>query len=84
MVGTATDYRLDDRGIGVQVPVGSRIFSTSRLVLGSTQPPIQWVLGALSPGVKRPGREADHSPPTSAEVKKMWTYTSTPPYTFMA
>jgi hypothetical protein len=26
----------------------------------------------------------DHSPPASAEVKKMWTYTSTPPYTFMA
>jgi hypothetical protein len=25
---------------------------------------------ALSPGVKRPGREADNSPPTSAEVKK--------------
>jgi hypothetical protein len=30
------------------------------------------------PGVKRPGREADHSPPTSAEVKKMWIYTCTP------
>jgi hypothetical protein len=30
------------------------------------------------------GREADHSPPTSAEVKKMWIYTPTPPYVFMA
>jgi hypothetical protein len=38
----------------------------------------------LFSGVKRPGREADHSPPTSVEVKKMWIYTSTPPYTFMA
>jgi hypothetical protein len=28
--------------------------------LGFTQPPIQWVRGALSPGVKWPGREADH------------------------
>jgi hypothetical protein len=28
--------------------------------------------------------EADHSPPASAEVKKMWLYTSTPPYAFMA
>jgi hypothetical protein len=28
--------------------------------------------GALSPGVKRLGREADQSPPASAEVKKMW------------
>jgi hypothetical protein len=27
----------------------------------STQPPIQWVPGALSPGVKRPGHEVDHS-----------------------
>jgi hypothetical protein len=23
-------------------------------------------------------REVDHSPPTSAEVKKLWIYTSTP------
>jgi hypothetical protein len=34
------------------------------------QPPIQWVPGALSLGVKLPGREADHSPPSSAEVKE--------------
>jgi hypothetical protein len=60
------------------------LFSTSsRPVLGPTQPPIQWVPGALSQGVKRPGREADHSP-TSAEVKKTWVYTSTPPYAFIA
>jgi hypothetical protein len=32
----------------------------------------------------RPRREADHSPPTSAEVKNAWIYTSTPPYVFMA
>jgi hypothetical protein len=38
--------------------------------LGPTQPPIQSVWGgALSPEVKRPGREADNSLPTSAEVK---------------
>jgi hypothetical protein len=65
--------------------VKNSIFSTlSRPALRPTQPPIQWVPGALSPGVKQPGREADHSPPTGAEVKKMWIYTSTPPYTFMA
>jgi hypothetical protein len=29
------------------------------------------------------GREPDHSPPASAEVKKMWIYTSTPSYAFM-
>jgi hypothetical protein len=33
---------------------------------------------ALSLGLKRPGREADHSSPSSAEVKKVWSYTSTP------
>jgi hypothetical protein len=35
--------------------------------------------GGSFPGVKRPGREADHSPPSSAEVKNEWSYTSTPP-----
>jgi hypothetical protein len=52
---------------------------SSRPALGSTQPQIQWVLGALSPGIKRrQGCEADHSPQASAEVKNMWIYTSTP------
>jgi hypothetical protein len=51
----------------------------SRPALESIQPPIDWVPGSLFPG-----READQSPPASAEVKKMWIYTSTPPYVFMA
>ena len=34
--------------------------------------------GSFSPGVKRPGREVDHSPTASAEVKKVWSYTSPP------
>jgi hypothetical protein len=43
---------------------------TSRPALGLTQPPIQWVPGALSPWSKLLEREADHhSPPSSAEVK---------------
>jgi hypothetical protein len=32
------------------------------------------VPGALSRGVKRPGRETDHSPPSSAEVKRLELY----------
>jgi hypothetical protein len=69
-VDIAIGYGLDDRGVGVRALVGSRIFSAaSRPALGLTHPPIQWVPGDLSPGVKRPGFEADLSP-TSAEVKK--------------
>jgi hypothetical protein len=60
------------------------LLTESRTALGPTQPPIQWVPGALSLGVKRPGREADHSSPSSAEVKNAWSYTSTPQYVFMA
>jgi hypothetical protein len=81
----ATGYGLDDRGVRVRVSVGSIIFTPlTRPFLGPTQPPIHWLPGAISPGLKRPGGEADHSPPTSAKVKKMWIYTSTPPYAFMA
>jgi hypothetical protein len=80
-VGIATGYRLDDRGVRVRVLVGSRIFYSpcrpDRL-WGTLRP------GILSPEVKRSWSEADHSPPTSAEVKKIWTHISTPPYAFMA
>jgi hypothetical protein len=44
----------------------------------------QWEPEALYPGLKRRGREADHSPPSSAEVKNEWGYTITSPYVFMA
>jgi hypothetical protein len=47
------------------------LFTTaSTSVLGSTHSPIQWVPGALSLVVKQPGRETDHSPPPSAQVKE--------------
>jgi hypothetical protein len=44
--------------------------TASRPALRPTQPPIQWVPAVLSMEIKRPGREADHSPPSSAEVKE--------------
>jgi hypothetical protein len=52
---------------------------SSRVVLGLTQPPIQWVTCAISLGVMWSGREADHSSPTSAYVKNIWIYAFTPP-----
>jgi hypothetical protein len=56
-----------------------RIFlvTASRRALEPTQPPIQLVRGAHSPGAKGPGVEADHSPSPSAEVMNSWSYTST-------
>jgi hypothetical protein len=36
------------------------------------------------PGTERPGREAEHSPPSSAEVSNAWSYTSTPQYALLA
>jgi hypothetical protein len=38
--------------------------------LGPTRPNIQWVAVVLFLGVKQPGREADRSPPASAEIKE--------------
>jgi hypothetical protein len=57
---------------GVDSRKGQEIFlysTLSRPTQGPTQPPSQWVPGALSPGVKGLGHEADHSPLSSADVK---------------
>jgi hypothetical protein len=69
---------------GVQFPAGAvmRLFlfaTTPRAALEPTQSPIHWVAGALTPGVKRPGREADHSRPSSADVTNACSYIYTPP-----
>jgi hypothetical protein len=46
------------------------LFSTAfRPALGPTQSPMQWVPGAVSLDVKRPRRDADNVPPSSAETK---------------
>jgi hypothetical protein len=59
--------------------LGIFLFTTASIpALVATQPPIQWVPGALSPEVKWPGREADHSSLSNAEVKNEWSYTSIP------
>jgi hypothetical protein len=51
-------YELDGRG---SIP--------GKWALRPTKLPIQWVPGAISPGVKLPKRDADHSPPPIAGVK---------------
>jgi hypothetical protein len=71
-VSIVSDYGLDDRAIGVRSSAESRDFSFNLCVqTGSGAHPASCTMGTgdLSPGVKaRPGRDADHSPPSSAEV----------------
>jgi hypothetical protein len=68
-----SEYGLDDRSIGVRFPAGAKDFSSSLCVqTGSGTHPASCTMvpGVLSPGVKaRPGRDADHSPLSSAEVE---------------
>jgi hypothetical protein len=69
-VGIATGWTIGVLVFDSRRGLGIFLFTTaSRTALGPTQPPIQWVPGSLSLGVRRPGREADHSP-SSAKVKE--------------
>jgi cytolysin (calcineurin-like family phosphatase) len=69
-IGIETGYG----GIGVQVPIGARFFSFPRRLdrfwgLHTASYPVGVGMGGSSLEVKRPGREADHLPPTRAEVQ---------------
>jgi hypothetical protein len=75
-------YGLDVPGSRVLFPAGAGNFSLHhRVQNGSGAHPASYPMGTGGsfPGVKRPGRRADHSPPSSAEVKNAWSYTSTHP-----
>jgi hypothetical protein len=67
-----SDYGLDNRTIGVRSPEGAKDFSSSLCVqTGSGAHPASCTMGAGGPfpgGKARPGRDADHSPPSSAKV----------------
>jgi hypothetical protein len=69
-VGIATRLRAGQ--LGWSGFVSRRGLGTFLFATAPTQPLMQWVSGVLSPGVKRQGREADHLPPSSAEVKNSW------------
>jgi hypothetical protein len=62
-----SDYGLDDRAIKVWFSTGAEDFSSNLSVqTGSGAHPASYPF----PGGKaRPGRDADHSPPSSCEVK---------------
>jgi hypothetical protein len=69
-----SDYGLDDRAIGVRSPAGAKdFFSILCIQTGSKAHPASCTMGTGGPfpgGKARPGREADHSPPSSVEVVK--------------
>jgi hypothetical protein len=70
----ALGYRLDDRGTRVRLPAGAGNFSLyHRVQNGSGVHPAFYPMGSRGSflGVKRPRREADHSPPSNAEVKEL-------------
>jgi hypothetical protein len=71
---------------GFRFPVGAGNFSLHhRIQTGTEAHRASYPMSTRgSLGVKRPGREADHSPPSSAEVDNACSCTSTPLYAFMA
>jgi hypothetical protein len=62
-----SDNWLDDRAIGVRFPAGAKNFSYGLFVqTGSGAHPASCTMGTGGPF---PGRDADHSPPSSTEVE---------------
>jgi hypothetical protein len=86
VVGIASGYGLDGRGVGVRVPVGHEFSLFHVVQTGSGIHPSYYPTdtGGSFPEGKAQGRETDRSPPTSSEVKEIWIYTSTTPYAFIA
>jgi hypothetical protein len=72
-----------ETGLNCQLGQEIVLSAASRLAQGPTQPPALWAVEVVSLGVKWLGHEANHSPPSNAEVRKAWSYTFIPPYTFM-
>jgi hypothetical protein len=67
-----SEYGLDDRAIGFRYPAGAKdFFSILCVQTGSGVHPASSPMGTGCPfpgGKARPGRDADHSPPSSSEV----------------
>jgi hypothetical protein len=67
-----SDYWLDDRAKGFRSPAGAKDFSSILCVqTGSEAHPASCTMGnggSFPGGKARPGRSADHSPPSSADV----------------
>jgi hypothetical protein len=71
-VSTASGYGLDDQAMGFDPRQRQSIFPLACVHTGSESHPASCTMGTGGPfpeATARPGRGADHSPPSSAEVK---------------
>jgi hypothetical protein len=79
-VSTVTRLQTGLPGFDFRLELGFLLLATaSRPALGPTHPLLQWV-----PWVKRSGRNVDHSPPSSAEVRMRGAIPPLPQYVFVA
>jgi hypothetical protein len=87
-VSIVSDYRLDDRAIGVRSPAEAKDFSCSLCVnIGSGAHLTSCTMGIGGPlpsGKARPERDADHSPHLVPRSRMSRSYTSSPPSASMA
>jgi hypothetical protein len=70
---TCWTFRVSCLGRGKTFPFSTIV----QMSFGPSHPTIQGIPGFF-PGVKQPGREADHSLPSSTEMRNEWSYTATP------
>jgi hypothetical protein len=73
---------MDDLGVGVRIPLESRIFTSPHFLCRFCGPPSCLLndIGIYFPGVNRQEREADHSSQTSEEVNKVPIYAENSTY----
>jgi hypothetical protein len=81
-VGIATGHGLEGQGTGLRFPPEARDCSFILRVQTGSEAHLGSYL-VRTKGFSSRGKEAgalfNHSPPFTAEVKKAWSYTSTPP-----
>jgi hypothetical protein len=72
----------ENRDVVLNIVTRVRFLMRAEMLLFSTEPIVIW--GFFPASVKRRGRKSDHSSPSSNDVKKVWSSTSTPQFVFTA
>ena len=61
-----------------------RFLKAFRPFVGATCPSVEWAIWSMSAGIKRPDREANHPPPSNAELNSECSHNFTPHMAFKA